>query len=257
MAKQGSNRNQADRRQQAREHLRQQALAASRRRRRKQVGIICGVSVLVIAIVATAVIIGGRSRGGDVPTANATVSVGANTSVPFAIQGSAVRVGPADAKARVDLWVDYSCPHCQEFEADNSAVLNQLIAGGDVSVSYHNIEFVTDYGTAAGSAAACVATHDPASWVSFNTALYANHDATTDGWTAASFRDFAQKQGVTNDQALSCITAAPYKGWIASNTADAAAHKVNATPTMLLNGQPSDLLTGPALTQKVDALAGR
>lgn len=244
-----------DRRRLARVQHQRQAAAAKRRRTLVRAGIIGGVALLVVAIVASAVILGNRGRGSSTPTADTTVTVN-NTQVPFAVFGSAVRVGPADAKAKVDLWVDYSCPHCQEFEAANSDVLNQLIAGGNVSVSYHNIQVVTDYGTQAGSAAACVATNDPATWVSFNTALYANHSATTDSWTSSQFRTFAEQQGV-NSEAQGCITANRYTGWIASNTADAAAQRVTSTPTMVLNGQQSDTLTGPALTAKVNELANR
>jgi protein-disulfide isomerase len=245
-----------DRRRAARAEQQRQAAAAKRRRNLIQTAIIGGVALVVIAIIASAVIIGnrGRSDRSTTPSVSTTVTVN-NASVPFAVDGSAVRVGPADAKAKVDLWVDYSGPHCQEFEAENNAALNQLVAGGDVSVSYHNIQIVTDYGTAAGGAAACVAALDPAHWVAFNSSLYANHSAETDGWAAADFRTFAQGQGV-NDEALSCISAGRYTGWIGANTDDAAAHNVTGTPTMFLNGQPSTTLSGSALTAKVNALAG-
>ncbi len=246
-----------DRRAAVREQQRLAAAAAKRRRTFIQVGIIGGVAVLVIAIVATAVILGNRrsTATGAAPQVESTVTVD-NVKVPFAVTGSAVRVGPADAKARVDLWVDYSCPHCQEYEASEATRLNSLVAAGDVSVSYHNIQFVTDYGTAAGSAAACVATQDPEKWLAFNTSLYANHSATTDDWTAGQFRDFAQQQGV-NTAALDCISAEQYTGWIGTNTSDAAENQVDGTPTLFLNGQKSELLAGDALTTKVNELAGR
>ena len=246
----------ATRREQARARQASQAAAARRRRIWLQVGIIAAVAVLVIATVTTVALVRGRDRdaaGSTTPTVNTTVTVN-GTSVPFAVDGSAIRVGPADAPARVDLWVDYSCPHCQEFEAANNTVLNQLIAGGDVSVSYHNIQIVTDYGTQAGSASACVAAEDPNRWLTFNSALYANHNAQTDSWDAADFRAFAEQQGV-NTAALDCITAARYTSWITTNTADAAAHQVQGTPTMLLNGQPSTILSGQDLTTKVRQLA--
>lgn len=248
--------NPRDRRRAAREEQQRQAAAAKRRRNLVQIGIIAGVALVVVAIITTAVVLGMRGQGGSgsAPTANTTVSVD-NVSVPFAVDGSAVRVGPADAKARIDLWVDYSCPHCQEFEAENNAAINQLIAGGDVSVSYHNIQFVSDYGTAAGSAAACVAADDPNRWAAFNSSLYANHGQETDSWDAAEFRTFAQQQGV-NDAALSCISTDRYTDWIAENTKDAAEQNVTGTPTMFLNGQPSETLSGPALITKVRELAG-
>ncbi|HEY5821272.1 MAG TPA: thioredoxin domain-containing protein [Propionibacteriaceae bacterium] len=245
----------ADRRKLAREAQLREAAAAKRRRTLIQIAVVGTVAVVVIGIVTTAVIIGSRQRSQTTPSANATVTVGTR-QVPFAIDGSAVRVGPADAKAKVDLWVDYSCPHCQEFEATNSEALNSLIAGGDVSVSYHNIQVDTDYALEAGSAAACVATHDPNAWVGFNATLYANHSETTDGWTSSQFKDFAAQQGV-NAEAQTCISSGRYTGWITSNTADAAKNDVSGTPTMFLNGVKSETLSGQALVAKVNELAGR
>ena len=246
----------ADRRAQVRAEQLRLAAAAKRRRTITQLAIIGGVAVLVITIVVVAVVVGNRDRGDAVaPQVNTTVPLG-GAQVPLAVAGSAVRLGPADAPARVDLWVDYSCSHCQDFEAENNATLNQLVAAGKVSVSYHNIEFVSRYGGQAGSASGCVAAQDPAAWPAFNSALYANHSSQTDGWTAGEFRDFAGQQGV-NAAAQTCIAKQTYTGWIDANTADAAEQKVTGTPTMFLNGEPTALLGGAALTQKVNELAGR
>ena len=92
--------------------------------------------------------------------------------------------------------------------------------------------------------------------MAFNSSLYANHSAQTDGWDAADFRDFAQQQGVSGE-ALGCIGDGRYTGWIKSNTDDSDEQGVTATPTMLLNGEKSDTLSGAALTAKVNQLAGR
>ena len=244
-----------DRRQQVREARRQQAVAAKRRRLLTQVGVIAAVAVLAIGIVTTAVLVGGRpaTSAAGAPSVSTTVPL-AGTETPLAVEGSAVRLGPADAKTQIDLWVDYSCPHCQEYEAANSGTLSQLVAGGDVAVRYHNVQFVTGYGTQAGGAAACVAAEDPDRWPALNTALYANHSAQTDGWGPAQFRGFAEQQGV-NAKAQDCISQSRYTGWIAANTADAAKNQIQATPTMLINGQASPTLGGAELTAKVAELA--
>jgi len=246
----------ADRRAQVRAEQARLAAAAKRRRTITQLAIIGGVAVLVIAIVVVAVVVGNRGKGDVVaPQVSTTVPLG-GAQVPLAVDGSAVRLGPADAPARVDLWVDYSCPHCQEFEAENNATLTQLVAAGKVSVSYHNVEFVSGYGAQAGSAAACVAALQPDKWLAFNSSLYANHNGQTDGWDASDFRDFAQQQGISGD-ALGCIGDGRYTGWIKSNTDASDEQGVTATPTMLLNGEKSDTLSGAALTAKVNQLAGR
>ena len=175
------------------------------RKRRITQGIVVGVvALLAIGIVASAVLLGRAGRSERVPTAATNVTVG-GASVPFGIDGSAVQVGKADAKVTMDLWVDYSCPHCQEFEADSNDVITEKVASGELKVNYHNIQIVTAYGTQAGSAAACVATYAPESWWAFNAALYANHSAETDNWQGADLADFATQQGITNPDAQTCI----------------------------------------------------
>ncbi len=251
-----------DRRRQARA-AQQAALARAKRRRTlTQLAIVGGVAVVVIAIIATAVVLGTRGRstaaaaGGPVATGTTTVD---GTSVPFAIGGGGdtadgVRVGADTAKVKMDLWVDYSCPHCQEFEATNNATLTDLVASGKLAVTYHNIQIVTDYGTEAGSASACLAVHDPNAWPAFNAALYANHSATTDSWTSTDLTRFAAANG-GGDATQKCIADGTYKSWIADNTEASAKAGVTGTPTMFIDGKKTDTLSGQDLTDRVDALA--
>ena len=251
----------SDRRRQARAAAQAAAARAKRRRLVTQLAIVGGVVVLVAAIITTAVVLGTRGQtaaAGNVPSATGTTLVD-GTSVPFAIGGSGgtangVRVGAGDAKVSMDLWVDYSCPHCQEFEATNNDTVTSLVASGKLAVTYHNIQIVTDYGTQAGSASACMAVHDPNAWPAFNAALYANHSATTDSWTTTDLATFAASNGA-GDATQKCITDGAYKGWITQNNAASATAGVTGTPTMFLDGQKTDTLSGQALTDRVDQLA--
>ena len=225
-----------------------------RKRRLTQAIVVGVVAVLAIGIVISAVLLGSADRSERVPTAATDVTVG-GASVPFGIDGSAVQVGQADAKVTMDLWVDYSCPHCQEFEADSNDVITEKVASGDLRVNYHNIQIVTAYGTQAGSAAACVATFAPESWWAFNAALYANHGAETDGWQGAELADFAAQQGVTNADAQTCIEDERYTSWISDNTTAAGQAGVTGTPTLFLNGEKTETVSGAALGAKIDELA--
>jgi protein-disulfide isomerase len=252
----------SDRRRQARA-AQQAALARAKRRRTLvQVAIVGGVAVVVAAIIATAVVLGTRGKdsvaagGGPVATGTTTVD---GTSVPFAIGGSGdtasgVRVGADTAKVKMDLWVDYSCPHCQEFEATNDAAITSLVASGKLAVTYHNIQIVTDYGTQAGGASACMAVHDPNAWPAFNAALYANHSAETDSWTSSDLTRFAAANG-GGDATQKCITDGTYRSWITANTAASAKADVTGTPTMLIDGKKTDTLSGQELTDRVNTLA--
>ena len=242
-----------DRRRQARAAQQAAAARAQRRRTITQVAVIGGVAVVVIAIVATAVVLGNRGRTPSAtPSGSATVTV-AGQQVPLAITDTGVRLGPAGAKTTIDLWVDYSCPHCKEFEAENDQVLGDAVAGGKVAVTYHNIQVHADYGTVAGDAAICVAQHDPAAWPAFNAALYANATDATTGWEPRDFASFAAAHGA-GDASQRCITDGTYSGWVTANTAAGAKQGIDGTPTMLIDGQQTDTLSGQALTDRINQL---
>jgi protein-disulfide isomerase len=241
-------------RQQARERARLEAAKLQRKRRITQ-GIVVGVVALVaIGIVASAVVLGTAGRSERVPTASTEVTVG-DASVPFSIDGSAVQVGRDDAKVTMDLWVDYSCPHCQEFEADSNDVITERVANGTLKARYHNIQIVTPYGSQAGSAAACVATNAPDQWWAFNAALYANHSTETDTWEGAQLAEFASQQGITDSETLGCIRDQRYTSWITDNTSAASEAGVTGTPTLFFNGQQAETVSGAALAAKIDQLA--
>jgi protein-disulfide isomerase len=243
-----------DSRRQARERAKLEAARVQRKRRITQIAVVAVVAVVAIGIVVSAVVLGTAGRSANVPTAATNVTVG-GTSVPFAVDGTAVQVGQDDAKVTMDLWVDYSCPHCQEFEADSNDVIAQKVASGDLKVRYHNIQIVTAYGTQAGSAGACVATYAPEQWWAMNAALYANHSSETDSYGGSQLADFASQQGVTNDEALSCIRDERYRSWISDNTAASAQAGVTGTPTLFFNGEKTDTVSGAALGTKIDELA--
>lgn len=239
---------------QARERARLEAAKVQRRKRINQAIVVAVVAVVAIGIVVSAVLLGNAGRSERVPTAATNIDV-SGASVPFAVDGSAVQVGKADAPVTMDLWVDYSCPHCQDFEADSNDVISQKVAAGTLEVRYHNIQIVTAYGSQAGSAAACVATYAPESWWAFNAALYANHSAEADSYQGQQLADFAAQQGITNEDALNCIRDERYKSWITDNTSAAGAAGVTGTPTLFFNGEKSETISGAALGAKIDQLA--
>lgn len=241
-------------RQQARERARQEAARMQRKRRTTQIIVIGLVAVVAIGLVATAVLLGTAGRDDRVPTANTNVTVG-GALVPFTVDGTAIQLGKQDAPVTMDLWVDYSCPHCQDFEAESNEVLAQKVAEGKLRLRYHKIQIVSAYGSQAGSASACVATYAPEQWWAFNAALYANHSQQTDGWKGPQLADFAQQQGITNEDALNCIRDQRYTSWITANTAAAGEAGVTGTPTMFLNGQQVETVSGSALGAKIDELA--
>lgn len=238
-------------REKANEQRRLEQKAASRRR------ILVQGSVIVAVL---AVVVGGgfavyaSNQANDtltVPSASAEIPVG-DGQVPIEIGGTSIRVGADDAPVTVELVEDYSCPHCQEYEAEVGDTIEELVAEGAIAFEMTPVQIVTTYGVRAGSAAACVAVESPEHWFDVSGALFERHDATTDGWRASDLRDAVADLGVDDEATLDCIADGTYENWIESNTTAATERGITSTPTLLIDGEvePS-LLSADQLRARV------
>ncbi len=244
-----------------REKANQQRREQQRREKRNtlfvQLGIAVGVLVLVGAVVAF-VVMQNNSRVLE-PGAAATGSITLSgvDNIPLLVGENAVTLGEKTAPVKIDLYEDYSCPHCADYATEVGPTLLSLVSKGDIVVNYHPIRIVTNYGVAAGSAATCVAAKDSQKWPDFHAALFANHSQQTDGWAAKDFADFAKTQGITDKDTISCIKQGAYADWIFSNTLASKAAGVTGTPTLFVNGEEQkQLLSSDGLIAAVNALKG-
>ncbi|WP_152362664.1 DsbA family protein [Microlunatus speluncae] len=241
----------------ARETAKAQVAAVQRRARLTQILVIGVVAVVVIGIIGSAVIISVVTQNSRRPVAaaDAMVTIAGGKQVPIGVDGDAIRLGPADAKATVDLYVDYACPHCKDYDAATAETYEQLLGEGGLAVKFHLLKFQSaPYGAAAGNASAAVVANQPQDWLAFHSALFVNQTEQTSTWQNGDFRAFAEQQGVTNPEALKAIDEGKYASWITSNTNDAVKAQVSKTPTVLMNGEPKDLVTGQQLIDQVHDL---
>ena len=220
-----------------------------------QLGVVVAVLLVVGAIVAYVVIGNSNKQLTAGPAATGSISLLGTEGIPLLVGDNGVTVGADKAPVTIDLYEDYSCPHCAEYEAAVGPTLLQLAAKGDAIVNFHPIRIVSDYGVNAGSAATCVAAKDAQNWPDFHTALYANHSKESDTWTASDFVNFAKVKGITDKDTLSCIKQGVYADWILSNTDASRKAKVTGTPTLFINGkmQP-ELLNSADLIAAVNSL---
>jgi protein-disulfide isomerase len=240
-------------RQKANEIRREKERAERRRRAVIQVGIIVGALLVVAAIVAVVIFASRGASTVNVPKASASITVD-GTEVPLEVRDHRVRIGPEDASVVVSLYEDFSCPHCQEYEAVVGDTLEELVTLGDVAVEFHPIRFVTNYGNRAGSAATCVAVGAPEKWLEVRSGLFSMHDTSTDGWSNDQYRELLANQGITDEDVLDCVGEGRYVTWIDQNTAAATEAGITGSPTLLINGEKSELLGGAQLRATVDEL---
>lgn len=239
------------------------AKAAKRRKLFTQLGIVLGALVVIGIIVA--IIIVATSNTPDDASGDATPPVGTSSTVTVGgvpvnleITEKGVALGDPAADVVIDLYEDYSCPHCQDYAAAAGPAFLQVAAEGDALVNFNHINIVTQYGSRAGSMSMCVAEGQPELWTDVHSALFVNHGQSTDNWRTGSFQEFAVGLGVTDQDTLDCIFEGRYMNWIKLNTDVAMSSGVSGTPSLWINGeQPRDeagnaiLLSGADLLQTV------
>ncbi|WP_405374114.1 MULTISPECIES: DsbA family protein [unclassified Microbacterium] len=239
---------------QARELHEREARRHRRRRALIQTSIV-GAAGLAVAGIVVSVVLGAQAAGEVAqPKGTPGATVASLGDAPLTIGDASVRLGAADAPVTLSLYEDFSCPHCKEYESAVGPVLDELVAAGDVAVEYHPIQFVTNYGIRAGSAATCVAEGDPERWPDVHASLFAIHDSATDGWGNDQLRDHLAGLGVSDPGVLECVADGRYEKWIDANTDVARDAGVEGTPTLMINGEIVDTLGPEELRSTVDRL---
>lgn len=219
-------------RRKAAEALRKQQAAEARRRK----------ILLWVSVGAAVVLIGGllgvgiwyNSRGDDYEVNEPTAAVSDSYGVTL---GS----GPVE----IDLFIDYMCPACNQFESAYSENLQAWLDDGSVTINYHPITILdrlssgTEYSTRAAAAAVCAADVGEQQFLDYTLALYQNQPA--ENSTGLSDNELIAIG--TDDVGLdaswqTCVENGTYKGWVQDGTAWATGDGgVTGTPTAKVNGE--------------------
>jgi protein-disulfide isomerase len=174
-----------------------------------------------------------------------------------AVDGTGFAVGNASAKAAVELYEDFQCPACREFEQDAGPALRAFVDAGAARVVYRPIAFLdrastTRYSTRSLSAAACAA--DAGVFARMHDLLYANQPAEgTAGLTDDQLIALGRQAGASGEGFAACVRDKRYRAWTATVTDTASKAGVNSTPTVRVNGQPLSNPTKENLTAAIQA----
>ena len=142
-------------------------------------------------------------------------------------------------KPVIDIWEDFQCPVCKNFEAVVGEYLNQLIVEKKVNVIFHTLSFIGDESILAANAAACASDEDK--FLAFHKAFYANKPAENSGAINATFlKSIGAAIGIDSPKFAACVDNGGYSDWV-RNVAEAGAKaNVNSTPTVFVNGKELD-----------------
>jgi len=215
---------------------RARVLAAQRReqearaRRRRLTTVTIGV------VVAVLVIAGGVGFGIYRAQQNNVVAVPKNGTK------TGITVGQASAGVTVDLYIDFQCPICKEFESAAGPMLAKKVKAGTINIDYHPVAYLdpyssgTKYSTRSSAASACAA--DAGVFQKFANELYANQPPENgNGLTDDKIIELGKKAGATSSTFEQCVKDGTYKSWTANVTDAASKRGVTGTPTVYVAGQ--------------------
>lgn len=230
-----------------------QARAAAQRRQRTVIGAVVAAVAVVVAVVVVVV----------VQTQRTATSSDAPVPAPAAEDGTAFVVGADDAPVTVDVYEDFLCPACRQFEESAGGTLSALVDEGTVQVRYRPMAFLDqastdDYSTRALNAAAVVA--DGAgveAFVEFHDALFAEQPAEGGpGLPDERLIELAAQAGATGGSVEEGIRELRFEDWTAQVTEAASRAGVTSTPTVLVDGEPLADRSADGLRAAVAAAAG-
>ncbi|NIK60273.1 thioredoxin domain-containing protein [Kribbella shirazensis] len=167
--------------------------------------------------------------------------------------GKGVTVGKSGAKVNIDVYLDFRCPHCAEFEEKTGATVDKLVEDGTATLTYWPLQFVNP-GASPRLANAFAAAAANGKAVSFVGELYGDFSKS---WTTDQLIELGKQLGVGDAKFQQAVQDNTYASWLESVGKAADERGVNSTPTVFVNGKqlPEDEHTAEGLQKAVDAIA--
>jgi len=238
----------------ARERLAEQRrLEAQRRKRNRTMAIIGGaLAVIVIVVVGVVVVQHNRSSSADFTGKPAPIAKQSDGSVVMAKKGV--------TKPVLDIYEDFQCPICHEFEKRKSDTVKQLAAQGKAKVVYHPMTIFGDQGASKNAhdnsvraLNASMAAPD-GKWLAFHDKLYANQPDETQagGFPLKSLVTWGKQAGITDPSFAKAVRTMSYESTAEQNTQKILKSGIQGTPNIKVNGKELEL---KSLMNSQDALA--
>ncbi|HVQ17457.1 MAG TPA: thioredoxin domain-containing protein, partial [Actinomycetes bacterium] len=217
------------------EERRRQAQAD--KRRRSTINVVVGVLVVAV-VIAVFVVVQNQRTTSDVT----------NASLPGLVseQGGGMSFGNGPVK--VDLWEDFQCPVCKQFEAANGAMLKQRIDNGDITLVIHPLSFLNQNlnntsSTLAANAFGCSAAAGEKTALAYHTLLYdkqPEENAGHEAWTVDDLVGWGSDVGLTGTDWSGCVTDGNFNDWVSQVAASQIDAGVTGTPTVFIDGKRFD-----------------
>ncbi len=208
----------------------------------------------VVVIFAVAVV-------GYIVMSHRDKTTGSGDTVRVASSNVVNQPGTNNPKAVVSFYEDFLCPACGNFERTFGPAVSKLIDIGAIAADYSMVAILDsaknqNYSSRAGAAALCVADESKDAFRVFRNHLFA--DGVQPDERGTSFPDNAKLIEIARESGASgkvpdCVNSGKYVDKV---TAEAAAVKINATPTIKINGENYEPSTPDALVAKIKSIVG-
>ena len=206
----------------------------ARERARRRAWIAAGIAAVLLVVAGFAGWYAYQLQRPDKAAASAPPPAGADAA------GVRVGTGPVT----VDVYLDFMCPHCRDFEDKAADTLAKLVSDGAATVVYHPLAFLdsassTKYSSRSAAAAGCAA--DAGTFVEYAAALYAQQPAEgSAGLSETQLVNLASVAGITDPAFEQCVRTDKHLAWVDGVTEQAVKKGVRGTPTIFVNGQSVD-----------------
>lgn len=139
----------------------------------------------------------------------------------------------------IDIYQDFQCPACGQFEALHGGYVESLISEKKATVVYHALSFLGPESVSAANAAACSA--DEGKYLDFQRVLYTNLSRKSSGsWSNDVLVGLGKEVGITSQKFSECVVKGNYLGWVSNVSTAGAKADINSTPTVFINGKEID-----------------
>ena len=159
------------------------------------------------------------------------------------------------AAATVDVYEDFQCPNCLNFEKDVHAQLDKDVRANKAQVRFHEISILDsssnhNYSTRAANAAICASDISVDTFVKYHNVLYGNYKGkqvqppeSGSGRTDTELISYASAAGISGASLTTfdtCVQDRQHKALVAALTDAASKKGVTGTPTIIVNGKSID-----------------
>jgi protein-disulfide isomerase len=225
--------------------------------------VVIGAVIAAVVIIAVVVaIVMGTSGKSDGTGASAQPS----GAVAADAGGIVANAAPAKSNApTLDLYEDFQCPVCGQFEKAMGPSITTMVAAGEVKLIVHTLSFLddnlkNDFSKKTANAVACAA--DAGKFLEYHAAVFAAQPAQEGaGYTDAQITEFANTAGITGPALTTwqrCTSSGQHAQYVLDTQTAAEKAGVNSTPTLKLDGKditktlttPESLITQVKLATK-------